>query len=307
MSLSDSNEEDSGMSEDFVDHPNEGMGGRNGSPDPEAGGLSPALLSALRRHPWDSPESPLRLNPGLREKDVKGARAFTEARSFLRAVRDLGGFKPTSRGNVPRRIVGGMLDLFLDEKEKARFASIKKVFNEEDVLGLHVSRLVCELSGVLELRSGKFQVNPESLPLLQKNRAGELYQQLFKTYFTEYNIGYTFPFKATPDWIQEQVGHALYSLQNRCRDWVDFAELPGILLEPDIRARLAEELVDQDYLDELRVISHYLISPFQEWGLVEFEGDDEERRFMGRDVRRIRTTPLCHKFVQFQDPESFAS
>jgi hypothetical protein len=254
------------------------------------------MLFALERSKWDTPECPLKLCDSLGIDQLQKSSGFQRTRTFLIAVRDSGGIKATTNGNLTRNFVNQMVDVFLDEKEKALTLSVNKVLNEQDVFPLHEARIHCKLIGLIGLTKGKFTLRKKAHGLLESEAAGLLYKTLFISYFQKYNIGYAFGPSIDLDWLQNEAGYILRPLQLLADKWVEMKEIAPKLLHPMIEHRLRNELRSVTYTKVTDVVEGYFLNPLELWGLLEIERAKEGYFEV---IKRIRKTEIFDQFIRF--------
>lgn len=80
---------------------------------------------------------------------MEGSELFRQSREFLNALADASPLKATAKGALPRSFVTPMVDVLLDSEEARKAKEFHKVFNERDLLPLHVGRLLCQQAGVI--------------------------------------------------------------------------------------------------------------------------------------------------------------
>lgn len=276
----------------------ENIEGYNHTAQDELGGFSPVMLSALERYKWTDPSCPLKLADDLSSQQVANAAFFQQIRTFLIALRDSGGVKATGKGNLTRSFVNEMVDVFLQGKAKEMTPSVNKVLNEEDVFPLHEARIVCKVAGLIGLTKGKISVRKKALPLLEPDAAGQLYRQLFITYFTEYNIGYGFRYGIDLDWLQFETGYVLKPLQLQANKWVQAEKIAPKLLHPMILHKLESELQPLSYMTIFNAIERYFFKPLEYWGLLEIERKKVQHF---DEIQCIRKAKLFDQFIRFED------
>jgi hypothetical protein len=276
---------------------NHTMESHNSTPDPEIGGFSPAMLYALGGSKWDSPDCPLKLSDTLIYDQLQKTTGFCRTRTFLIAVRDSGGIKATTKGNLPRSFVNEMVDVFLDEEEKAFTLRVNKVLNEQDVFPLHVARIHCKLTGLIGLTKGKFTLRKKAHKLLEPEAAGLLYKTLFTSYFQKYNIGYAYNHVIELDWLQREAGYVLMPLQLQADKWINAAAIAPKLLHPMIHNRLEDELKAVAYMEVIDALESYFFNPLETWGLLEIE---RTKQGYFEVIQRIRKTELFDQFIRFE-------
>ncbi len=133
----------------------------------------------------------VRVSSALTLEQLDAARFLENARIFLAAMDEAPVRATKELGNLELRFVARMIDeLHFDPEtlEWLRYASRRP--NEDDVLELHVLRIVLGLAGLTKKRSGLFSVTQRGRRLLQPAHAAALYELLFRTYFGQFNVFY---------------------------------------------------------------------------------------------------------------------
>jgi len=161
------------------------MNARNNRPDPEMGGLSPNQVYRLINLPWEHPDFPIKFNKQLKLFDIKDSVFFTNPRVFLQTLLEFENEDTaTAKGNLNRKFVKAVFDrLVLKRETKADILRFNKVINEEDVMPLHVARIVCEEARLIQCRKRKFLLTSKGKELLPEEKAGKLFYELFNSYF----------------------------------------------------------------------------------------------------------------------------
>jgi len=269
---------------------------RNAQADPALGGLSPNQVDPLVNLPWDYPEHPMQLNEGLSLSVLNAVPFLINARRFLSDLMQETLPNVTATGNLNRRFVGQMLArLDLEPGLADQIQKVCKVINEPDVFPLHVLRLVCDVAGLIRVRSKGYRVVKKHQSLLQETCAGQLYARLFKAYFTQFNLGFCDSFPDCPA-VQTCIPFTLVQLARRAARWQDLTAISHDLLLPMAREEMQQShrsIYDDDLLFiELRVLTHLEI-----FGLIECERAQKEE-YVTR-VSRVRTTRLFDQFISF--------
>ncbi len=268
----------------------------NNTPQEAIGGFSPNLLFTLERHPLGTPGCPIHLADNLPLAALEGALYFNRIRTFLHALRDAGRVKATQKGNLTRGFVEQMVDAFLDPSSREEIYRYQKVLNEEDLFPLHSARLICKICNLIGITKGHYNVRKKALPLLESGAAGQLYKQLFLTFFTRYNIGYGFRYGPDLDWLQFEAGYVLKPLQDKGGKWLSADELCQTLLHPMVLSRLQDELREISFMTPLGTMERHLLKPFEHWGLVEIE---RHKKGHFSEIKRLRKTRLLDAFISF--------
>ena len=271
----------------------------NHRPDPELCGFSPLMLDALARHPWNTPGSPLKLNPRLPLHMLETAPFFRNMRILLRKLCEEEKVKATAGGNFNRRFIESMVTVFLQGEALERTLRMNKVLNEPDVFPLHHARIVVELAGLIRKYKGHFLVVKKQRHLLEDANAGELFARLFETYFCKFNVGYTHGLPEDLDWIQRETGFLLFPLCKVARKWIEVEKLPGRTFHPMVLGRLEDQVSGRKFLEVDDVVRYFFIRPLEDWGLVEVRKRKEN---YWERYTHLRVTDLYRRFIRFEDP-----
>ncbi len=269
---------------------------RNNAPDPEMGNLSPDQVHRLIYTEWESPQCPIQINRDLPVEACETSIFFRATRQFLLSVRDAGGIKATATGNLPRKFVAEMIDVFLDPEEKKTLLRINKVVNETDLFDLHVSRVVCEEAGLIGNYKGKFVLRKKYQHLLEPEKAGELFRHLFITYFQKFNLGYADGISIETHSLQGSIAYTLNCLQKLPDSWQPIKPLPKKILLPAIRAELELSIRDLPYTEIHNVLELRLFRHLSQWGLLEIQ---YQKGNYVEEAQAIRIFPFFGKVISF--------
>lgn len=271
---------------------------QNTTPDPEMGGLSPEQVFRLAYSAWGEPDSPIQFNTGMTPGDCERSPFFRRMRTMLCAVRDAGGVKATATKNFNRKFVGEMVDGLLSDKERADITQYFKAPNEQDVFPLHVVRVVAQIAGLLRLYKGTFLVPKTKQALLTPERAGDLFRELFITFFLKFDLSYLVRFGPKAESVQASAGYTLYRLGIVADDWHSAEALPGEVLLPAVRSEVEEEIAGNEFESVGRVLEYRLIKPLIDWGLLEGRYENTESPYF-KSLVSLRVTPLYRNFLRF--------
>lgn len=269
---------------------------RNNRPDPELGNLSPHQVHKLIYLPWNDPNYPIKFNKQLSLSDLKDSVFFANATIFLNTLLELKNQDTaTAKRNLNRKFVKAVFDkLVLDAETKADILRYNKVINEEDIMPLHVIRIVCEEGKLVQCRKKKFLLTTKGKEVLPEENTGQLFYELFHSYFREFNIAYV---DRLPDFesIQRTIGYSFWRLSQIADDFRKIGELfEEILLLPvkkEIRKALPP-LIQVEWLVESRIVS-----PLEKFGLLECRYKD----FKGyRELEAVRKTELFDRFMRWE-------
>ena len=244
---------------------------------------------------WEGPDAAVRLNPNLALADVEGGELFHNARTIIGAMQDAGKVKATPKGNLNRRFTEEMAAVLrFREGHVADLRRVTKVINEPDVWPLHITRVNLQLARLIKLRTGWFTITKKGAEMLADERAGTLYEHLFRTFFRKFNLGYLDRHPADGA-FQYTIGLCLYMVGISLESWIDPAELTSVLVHPLVREGLPELWFGSD---PYWFVQARLFRPLEEFGLI-------ERRVVGKrdyyDLEEVRKTPLFDRFLSF-DP-----
>ena len=100
------------------------------------------------------------------------------------------GLKATSTGNLPRNFCREASRTYLGEEEYGRFWRHGELRMEPEFRGLHTTRLVAELAGLIRKYQGKFILSKECRKLLADKEFAVIYHRLLQAFVTKFNWAY---------------------------------------------------------------------------------------------------------------------
>ncbi len=269
---------------------------RPSSPPPVVGleriTLAPQTISRLM-YDWEGEDAAVRTNPNLALQDVEGSQEFRNARTLLRAMAEAGTVKATAAKNLNRAFSAQMLEaLEMAPEQRAGIRALCRVINEADVFELRRLRVLCQIARLVAFRKGEFRVTKRGQTLLDDDRAGELYETLFRTYFRELNWAYLY--YRSPGLhksLQPGAGLVLFVLSLYPESWLGVEGIGEAALPRAIK----QDLQNAPYWTPGRAVDSVILVPLSWFGLVERPTEDPPRG----EQRRVRTTPLYSKFLSF--------
>ena len=270
----------------------------NRTPDPEMGGLTPEQVFRLCLIPWGTPGSAIQLNAGISLDSLKGSLFFQQARTLLCAVRDAGGVKATATKNLNRNFVREMAEALLSEHELAQLFTYSKAPNEEAVFCVHLARVVSQAGGLLRLAKGRFVVPKAKQALLAPERAGELYRELFVSYYVRFNLDYLSHCGPKAPAIQAYAGYSLYRLGVLAGDWQPVDGLENDALLPGVRQHAEKEIGDSPYWRVSHLFGRRILEPLVAWGLLDARREKLENLHY-EVLAAVRTSSLYREFFAF--------
>lgn len=245
---------------------------------------------------WDDPAGPLRLSDNLALAELAHAPFFLNARCLLRELDATGGTPATAAGNLNRVFARRMFDLFImPPAHRETIQRVCKVINEQDVPGLHLSRVVCECGKLITRRQKRFTVSRRARELLPDEQAGALYRRLFIAHFHQFNLSYRFPLRDVPD-LQNTFAVILWRLSHVARDWIAVDSLAKQVLIPPVYGQLRAACTFP-YDTEAWILSGYVLEPLLDFGLIEKQKQTEWPDIS--DQNHIRLTALFDRFICF--------
>jgi len=268
----------------------------NAAPQAALGGLSPNRMAELLYGDWQATGA-LRVNEALTLAELEPAPLLHNARMLLTALQDAGPAQATAAGNLNRRFVRAMVDAMRWREEfAADLREANRQINEEDLLDLHMVRVLLELIHLIRKRQGSFRITRAGRAALEPSQAGPLYARVFRTLFRGLNLDYLYRGWPNPA-MQQTVAYTLYRLASAAEDWRATAALANHVLLPEV----LEEERDQPQANEAT-------SGWGLWGRVlrplEWLGVIEERRVQGSEPFayhiEVRKTALYDRVLSFR-------
>ncbi len=260
-------------------------------------GLSPEQMHRILDFPFTSPGL-VRFPEAL--DTIPAAPILTLFELLANAIGEQG-LKPTAKGNLPRNFCREAALAYWGEQqyqENTRFGGINR---EEDFTGLHVTRLVAELAGLIRKYKGRFILSRDCRRRLAEGGMAAVYPGLFRAYVEEFNWAYRDGYPDLP-FMQSAFLFTLYLLTRYGDTWRPQAfyedaflgAFPMLLDEvPPSQVFSPDETVRSAYT--WRSLVHF--AGFL--GLATVEPVSNERL---RREHRVKALPLLGQFVQFQLP-----
>jgi hypothetical protein len=266
----------------------------NAAPQAALGGLSPVQVARLLDGDWVSAGA-LRVVPEVADSELAGARFLQAARLLLRLARDEGALPVTAAGNLTRRSLATLLSRIPWPDARPPLGRESGVVNEQDIHLVHLPRVVLGLAGLLVRRKG-FHVTRRGRALLDEHRAGELFTELFRTFFRRLNLAYLDRGPPQPG-LQQTIAFSIFQVGRHASNWAGaepLAErgvLPGVheptglALPGNVSWRFATRLLYP--LSDFGLLEHRLVGDGPEW----------------QRTSEFRKTPLFDRVLRFElDP-----
>ncbi len=177
-------------------------------------GFSPDQMYRVLHFPFESP----RIVEFSDRLDSPPDTPFMRLFGRLADVVDREKFKPTARGNLPRRICRDIAEEYWNEEAFPYERSFWKVYQEMDFFDLHVVRVVTQLAGFLRKYKGRFILGRECRDLLKSGGLGAAYPKILRTYAQKFNWAYRDGYQEIP-FVQHSFLFTLFLLSRYGGEW----------------------------------------------------------------------------------------
>jgi len=270
----------------------------NNAPREELGSLTPIQARDLLYTPWDDSSCPLKLNESLPSEALNEIEFVQNSRLLLNYIKEREPLPTTNTGNLKRKDVGRLLDEMVPPYDNfvEKVRDMNKVINEQDVVPLHTIKTVMEIGGLVNIEGSKFTIPSRTEKFMADEREGELYADLFRVYFREYNIAY---FTRGPELeiVQDTVPFTLYRLSQLDDGWYAEDGLTGKVANPAVLEAYPDTELDETGNPLRFVYSQRVFAPLNRFGLLE-----KRKGEMGQYTRttEFRRTALFDRFLSFE-------
>ncbi len=221
---------------------------------------------------------------------------LANARIMLRAIQEDPPKATKTLGNLERKFVRKVYFEMEWPEAYRELGAHLKAFDEEQVLGVHVIRVVLELAKLVKKRKGRFHVTALAADLLQETRTGELYELLFRTYFGTFNLSYVSRLLPERLSLQTHVVDILWYLASLGQEPFSTEELAHLWPE------LVSEFSSHRWWPAEGAFSYALtaqiIDPLRQFGLVERLGVHAIEDTLGYSLPPWRPTPLFAQVIE---------
>ncbi|GMQ81554.1 MAG: hypothetical protein BMS9Abin05_0986 [Rhodothermia bacterium] len=177
-------------------------------------GLSPDQMHRILHFPFDSP----RIAEFSDALDSPPDAPFMHLFGMLAELVDRENFKPTARGNLPRRVCRDIAEEYWNEETFPYERLFWKVNKEMDFFDLHVVRVVAGMAGFLRKYKGRFILGRECRALLKAGGLGAAYPKILRVYAQKYNWAYRDGFDELP-FLQHSFLFTLFLLSRYGHEW----------------------------------------------------------------------------------------
>ncbi len=253
--------------------------------------LDQASFSALQKPP-SSAASAIRLATDLSPDEIGKSAVARNALILLHAASVGSGLELTATGNLTRKVVAEMLDVFtwpgFDRTEAFR---LHKVINEPDFLPLFFIRHLVETGQLVRRREDHLKIAAPGLQVIEDPSRQALQALLFHLALWAIDLGY-FGRAIDHGWPQRDAGIVLWSLSIAANDWQPPERLTRMCTIP------TGNILNTKWDTATHAMEATILRPLWWFGLLDRRQDAipgqtfEKKRF-------YRKTPLFDRFLSF--------
>ncbi|WP_254774367.1 plasmid pRiA4b ORF-3 family protein [Marinobacter sp. AC-23] len=253
-------------------------------------GLSPNQVHELLQNPLNCPSvfKPL-FNAEAVSQALDTAPVIRMAKVLIDAMGDKG-IRLTSKGNLPLRQVQAMIQAGGEEIvfPMARFG---KARSEENVLAVHLSRVLLEVAGFTKKQKGYLLLKKTAATRLAKKGWLTFYRDMFSTALSQFNWAWM-DFSEGLDDVQYIGPFCFWLLSEKGGQWQPVQEYLTDMLKAFPRLPFAAYPVPYaSEEDQVRwVLSSRMLILYRIFGLIEL--NPEQTRFRQEDKQMMRRTAL---------------
>ena len=253
--------------------------------------LDQAGFSELR-HPPHPRNGPIRLATDLSPEEICLSAIARNALILLHAAEIGTGLKLTARGNLSRKVVAEMLDLFTwPDLDKAEMLGFNKVINEPDFLQLFLVRHLVQAGGLVKRRKDRLKLTSPGRQALQSPGRDALQALLFHVAFWGMDLSYL-GCGPLEGWPQRDIGIVLWSLSVAANQWQSSARLTRLCTIP------VNGVIESQWDVGSHAMEATVLRPLMFFGLLEHRAEDiPGQNFAKRHF--YRKTPLFDRFLAF--------
>lgn len=250
---------------------------------------------------WEGDDAAVLLSTHLSARELREVPVLRTARGLLAAMADAGAVEATGTKLMSWEFVRQTAELLgIADGLDRPAVPWRAVPDEQSVWPLHVVRVFLQGVRLLALRKGQFKVTRRGRALLCEECAGELYEQLFRSYCRRTNWAYLYDRWAdrgvtkSVRSFQDAVGLMLMMLPERARTWTPLRDIAAKCLPPLLQLGIMSSSPVVSAGEMLQVL---LALPLRDFGLAEVRLAPPGAE--ARDTL-IRVTPLYGKFLRFR-------
>ena len=268
----------------------------NAAPQAALGGLSPSEMSQLLYGDWMS-RGAIRLNRTLTLNELAGSPLLADARTLLDFVASEGPIKETAACNLSRAAVTSLLPRLQMPTAEHIAADIgrRRSLNEGDIIWLYALRHALMFAGLLMRRKG-LRITSRGRELLRPDRAGELYELLFLTFFRKLDLR-VLSGNDQHENLQSTIAYSFYKLRADAREWRSSEALAETAWLDSAKDPPTEwDLQNADFRHY--TFRHRVLDPLVQFGLLQGRVLPTKERWL--ESREYRLTALYDQFLRFE-------
>lgn len=261
--------------------------------------LAPTQMSKVLNSPFTLDNDVFKLEL-TSESELNHVPIFNHALYFLKKLQEVGEFKATQKGNLPKAFVIELYEEFFTNEKYARRP------NKEDDLP-QATRLkhLLDIAGLIKKRNNKFSLTKKGSSILEKNKNTELFEILFINFANKWNWAYMDGY-AELYLIQQSVAFNFLLIHKKCVDWTLDKDLGQFYLEAF--PELVREVPHESYsTPESQIINVFILRFLRRFclplGLVEYkevkEKTEEKYKLFDR-YEYYRPTTFFRKNIKFK-------
>jgi hypothetical protein len=253
--------------------------------------LDQRSFSALRSPP--SPRNgPLKLATDLTSEEIAQSAVARNALIFLNSAAIGRGLKLTATGNLSRRVVAEMWDLFTwPDFDKAEARRFHKVINEPDFLALFLIRHLVAAAQLVKECKDRLHITTIGQQVLESPGREALQALLFHLGFWVVDLSYLGR-GLFDGWPQNDIGIALWSLSVSANEWQSRERLTRMCTIP------TDDVVGSDFDRGTYAMDAVVLRPLLWFGLLEHRADSAPDERIAK-THFYRKTALFDRFLSF--------
>ena len=192
-------------------------------------GLSPAQMQVVLNSPCSLKNFLFTINyPG--ELEIEKVPLIKQGWFFLSKLNEVGEFRATQKGNLPKAFV---IELYYEFFSNHRYARLPN--GEDDLLAVARLKSLLNIAGFIKKRKGKFTLTKKGEDVLEKNELSVFFNELFLAYINKWNWAYGDRYSELP-LIQRSAVFNFHLVNKKCQAWILDDELGQYYLDafPDL-------------------------------------------------------------------------
>ncbi len=210
------------------------------------------------------------------------------------------GLKATAKGNLSRKIAREGQAIIINRYPERLTLPPERIYREEDVLLLDITRVVAKIAGLIKLNNKKkcFELTKKAKGLLSIPNYRAIYPALMKSYITEYNWAYGDGCDDMPQ-VQQLAALSLYMLSRSGGVWREADAYAQDILNSF--PAIIEDIEDTYFKNAAEEFAFcYSLRTFDRFGrlfnLVKYKDNGKKKRF-SQDI--IKSGPMIDHVCKF--------